>query len=244
MKSRTSDRSTAGEQDEPSPKGRGARRKIPSDRQLARLGLKPVEAFVCAALLSGEPEEAGEGEAPPETDAERKRKQRGREEQEGVAEFNVKVPKNDKAVKDTIKAVAESARGDRQLYAAVVGIAADASLRTLVSSVSATPQLLPLMAEIVQRVDVRTLVEAVVADQVFARTLLDFVSAGSLPAEVWAVIVGEINRVAAEGIATRVVAGARPRPLHPRRSSWPRPQCWRSRSPAPHSGRRVLAGPA
>jgi uncharacterized membrane protein len=42
----------------------------------------------------------------------------------------------------------------------------------------------------------------------FARTLLDLVSAGSLPADVWAVIVGEINRVPAEGVATRVVAGA------------------------------------
>jgi hypothetical protein len=79
MTSRPSDQSTAGEQAASSPTGHGARRRRPSDRQLRRLGLKPVEAFVCAALLPDEPPEAaGEDEAKPATDAERKRKQPAR----------------------------------------------------------------------------------------------------------------------------------------------------------------------
>jgi hypothetical protein len=235
MKSQANDQSTTGAQAESSPKGEGARRKRPSNRELAGFGLKPVQAFVYAELSSNEPpEEAGDDGARPKTSAERKEKQREQEEVDEIAHFDVKIPKGDQAVKDTIKAVAESARGDRQLYSAVAGMSANASLRTLVSSaadkpqlqplmaaivqrgdvrtlveaVTAAPQLLPLMTQITQRADVRTLVEATAADQVLARALSDLVSAGSLPAETWAAIVGEINRMAAAGVATSVVADA------------------------------------
>jgi hypothetical protein len=105
--------------------GRGERSRHgrPSARELARLRLKAVAAYVSVDELSvtqqGETDAGVEDDVA--SDTKRKRKQRQEDEAANRHQFSVKMPKDDPVLKETIKMVAATLVQDREFHRTLDG---------------------------------------------------------------------------------------------------------------------------
>jgi hypothetical protein len=101
-------------------------------------------------------------------DKERKRAEREKIDAEGNAQYIVIVPKDNKAVQATMKAVAESAVSQDKLYSAVVALVENENLPEIVTSVVKTRGFGHLLVELSEREDLREFTEAAAAnDELF-----------------------------------------------------------------------------
>ena len=111
-----------------------ASRKRPSDEQAARIGLRPVEAFVRAQLFTESASSARDEQERPLSAAERKQRQREKENEKGWTQCNVRVPKDDPEIRATIRAVAEAAIQSAELYPRIAAVVRDECLQDLVGA--------------------------------------------------------------------------------------------------------------
>ena len=86
--------------------GEHSRHGRPSARELDLWRLTEITAYVCVDDLSETQEESSAPEDDVSPEAKRKRKQRQKDEAAGEHQFNVKMPKDDPVLKETIKRVA------------------------------------------------------------------------------------------------------------------------------------------
>ena len=123
--------------------GRGERSRHgrPSARELARLRLKEVAAYVSVDELSvTQQDETDAGvEDDVSSDTKRKRKQRQEDEAANRHQFSVKMPKDDPVLKETIKMVAARLVQDREFHRALDGLVSDPSLREIVDCAASSP---------------------------------------------------------------------------------------------------------
>jgi 2-oxoglutarate/2-oxoacid ferredoxin oxidoreductase subunit alpha len=88
-------------------------------------------------------------------DAERKREERKKMDAEGNMHYIVTVPKENRAVQVTMKAVAESSVGDFKLYSAVAALAENETLPEIVNSIVKTRGFGHLLVELSEREELR-----------------------------------------------------------------------------------------
>ncbi len=88
----------------------------PSASELARLRLMEVAAYVSVDDLSGLQQDKSETDDEVSSETERKRKQRQEDQAAGKHHFNVRMPKDDPVLKETIKMVAATLIQDREFH--------------------------------------------------------------------------------------------------------------------------------
>jgi hypothetical protein len=116
-------------------------------------------------LAKAQRREHAEGDAEVSKEAQRKRDERADDDANGIMRYLVKVPKGDKAVKATIKAVAESAVTESELYSAVAALVESESLPEIVNSVVRTRGFGHLLVELSEREDLRKFAEAAASNE-------------------------------------------------------------------------------
>jgi hypothetical protein len=119
--------------------GEHSRRGRPSSRELARLRMKEIAAYVCVDDLSEIQEESSAPKDDVSPEAKRKRKQRKKNDADKKHYFNVKMPNDDPVLKETIKTVAATLIQDREFHRTLDWLIADPSLREIVDSVAVPP---------------------------------------------------------------------------------------------------------
>lgn len=100
-----------------------------------------------------------------EKDKERKQVDREKIDAEGKMQYIVHVPKKNKAVQATMKAVAESAVSESKLYSAVAALVENEALPEIVTSVVKTRGFGQLLVELSDREDLREFAEAAASNE-------------------------------------------------------------------------------
>jgi hypothetical protein len=121
-------------------RGERSRHSRPSARELARLRLKKVAAYVSVDELSVTQQDGTDAgvEDDVSSDTKRKRKQRQADEAANRHQFSVKMPKDDPVLKETIKMVAATLAQDREFHRTWDALSSDPSLREIIDYVASS----------------------------------------------------------------------------------------------------------
>ena len=121
--------------------GEHSRHGRPSARELKRLRLKEVAAYVSVDELSVTQQDGTKAgvENDVSSDTKRKRKQRQEDEAANRHQFSVKMPKDDPVLKETIKMVAATLAQDREFHRTFDGLMSDPSLCEIVDVAASSP---------------------------------------------------------------------------------------------------------
>jgi hypothetical protein len=123
-----------------------------SARELARLRLTEVAAYVSVDELSVTQQHESDARVEDDvsSDTKRKRKQRQGDEAANRHQFSVKMPKDDPVLKETIKTVAAALAQDREFHRTLDRLMSDPSLREIVDCAASSPGGTALIAKAVR----------------------------------------------------------------------------------------------
>ena len=140
--------------------------------------------------------------------AERKQRQREKENEKGWTQCNVRVPKDDPEIRATIRAVAEAAIQSAELYPRIAAVVRDECLQDLVGAALDDSGLARLFEIVGRREDLKRLVRIAITNVALATAMSDLTDARDEVSSCMAAVIHEIRMSTAAGVPAELLSRA------------------------------------